>query len=45
MKVAVTDLTASIVTIQVPIPEHPSPLQPPKVVGAIGIFISVTVVL
>jgi hypothetical protein len=29
--VAVTLLAASIVTVQVPVPEHPAPLHPPKV--------------
>ena len=31
VKVAVTDLAASMVTTQVPVPEHPAPDQPVKV--------------
>ena len=30
-KVAVTDVAAFIVTVQVPVPEHPPPNQPEKV--------------
>ena len=31
IKVAVTDVAAVIVTVQVPVPEHPPPDQPEKV--------------
>jgi len=41
-KVAVTDLAASIVTVQVPVPEQPAPFQPIKVAGAVGVAVSVT---
>ena len=43
MKVAVTALLAVIITVQLPVPEHP-PLQPPKVDPPAGAALSVTVV-
>lgn len=44
-KFAATVLTASIVTTQVPVPEHPAPLQPVKVELAPAVAVSVTLVL
>ncbi len=41
LKVAVTDRAASIVTIQVPVPEH-APLQPAKTESADGMAVRVT---
>lgn len=43
-KVAVTDLAASIVTVQEPVPEQ-APLQPAKIELASGAAVSVTLVL
>src|SRR6266403_5304106 len=42
--VAVTDVAALIVTVQVPVPEQPPPLQPVKVEPAAGVAVSVTTV-
>ena len=44
MKVAVTVVAAVIVTVQVPVPAHPPPLQPVKVEPAAGVAVSVTAV-
>ena len=44
MKVAVTVVAAESVTVQVPAPEHPPPLQPLKVEPAAGTAVSVTAV-
>ena len=44
VKLAVTVVSAESVTVQVPGPEHPPPLQPPKVAFASGVAVSVTVV-
>ena len=44
VKVAVTDLAASTVTAQVPVPEHPPPDQPAKVEIASGVAVSITTV-
>src|SRR5436190_736268 len=43
-KVAVTVVAALRVTVQVPVPEHPPPLQPVKVEPAAGVAVSVTAV-
>src|SRR5436189_5076263 len=43
-KVAVTVCAALIVTVQVPVPEQPPPLQPVKVEPAAGAAVSVTAV-
>ncbi len=43
-KVAVTVVAALRVTVQVPVPEHPPPLQPLKVEPAAGLAVSVTAV-
>ena len=45
LKVAVTFLAAFIVTVQDPVPEQPSPFQPPNVEGAVAVGVKVTVVL
>src|SRR5262245_57374170 len=42
MKVAVTEVAALIVTVQVPVPEHPPPLQPVNVEPAAAAAVSVT---
>ncbi len=42
VKVAVTDLAASIVTTQVPVPEQPAPLQPVKLEPVAGVAVNVT---
>ena len=44
MKLAVTDLAASVVTVQVLVPEHPLPLQPAKVEPAEEDAVNVTLV-
>src|SRR5437879_379890 len=44
MKVAVTEVAAFIVTLQVPVPVQPPPLQPVKVEPAAGAAVSVTTV-
>src|SRR5437870_1208879 len=44
LKVAVTVVAAQTVTTQVPVPEHPPPLQPLKVEPAAGLAVSVTAV-
>src|SRR5258705_6177138 len=41
---AVTDCAPLIVTVQVPVPEQPLPLQPVKVDPAAGVAVSVTTV-
>jgi hypothetical protein len=41
-KFAVTDLAAVIVTLQVPVPEHPPPDQPVKVYPLFGEAVNVT---
>src|SRR5438046_3403099 len=43
-KVAVTEVAALIVTVQVPVPEQPPPLQPLKVEPAAGAAVKVTAV-
>src|SRR5437660_8686622 len=43
-KVAVTEVAAFIVTLQVPVPVQPPPLQPVKVEPAPGAAVSVTTV-
>ena len=43
-KVAVTDMAALIVTLQVPVPVQPPPLQPENVEPAAGVPVSVTAV-
>ena len=45
LNVAITVWVAFIVTVQVPVPEHPPPLQPAKVEGGTPFAVSVTVVL
>jgi len=42
--VAVTVVAAETVTAQVPVPEHPPPLQPLKVEPAAGVAVRVTAV-
>src|SRR5207249_4564618 len=44
LKVAVTVVAVATVTTQVPVPEHPPPLQPLKVEPAAGLAVSVTAV-
>src|SRR5262249_58093693 len=44
MKVAVTDCAALIVTVQVPVPEQPPPLQPVNVDPAAGVALRMTAV-
>src|SRR5213596_1955879 len=44
LKVAVTVVAAETVTTQVPVPEHPPPLQPLKVEPMAGLAVSVTAV-
>ena len=41
-KVAVTDVAAVIVTVQVPVPEHPPPNQPVKVYPLFAEAVNVT---
>jgi hypothetical protein len=41
-KVAVTDVAALIVMVQVPVPEHPPPDQPVKVYPLFGEAVNVT---
>ena len=41
-KVAVTDVAAFIVTVQVPVPEHPPPDQPEKVDPLVAEAVKVT---
>jgi phage tail protein X len=43
-KFAVTDVAAFIVTVQVPVPEHPPPVQPVNAAPAEGVAVSVTAV-
>ena len=45
VNVAVTDWAALMVTVQVPVPEQPAPLQPPKMDGDVAAAVSVTTVL
>jgi hypothetical protein len=42
VKLAVTDVAALIVTVQLPVPEQPPPLQPANVDPAAGVALSVT---
>jgi len=42
LKVAVTVVAAVSVTVQVPVPEQPPPLQPSNVEPALGVAVSVT---
>src|SRR5438094_8434832 len=44
LKVAVTVVAVETVTTQVPVPEHPPPLQPLKVEPAAGLAVNVTAV-
>jgi hypothetical protein len=44
MKVAVAEVAALMVTVQVPVPVQPPPLQPVKVEPAAGVAVSVTAV-
>jgi hypothetical protein len=44
VKVAVTDASALIVTMHVPVPEQPPPLQPANLEPAAGVAVSVTTV-
>ena len=44
MKVAVTAVAALRVTVQVPVPEQPPPVQPVKREPAAGVAVSVTAV-
>jgi hypothetical protein len=41
-KVAVTEVAAVIVTVQVPVPEHPPPNQPVKVYPLLAEAVNVT---
>ena len=43
-KFAITAVSAPSVTIHVPVPEHPPPLQPPSTEPALGVAVSVTTV-
>jgi phage tail protein X len=43
-KLAVTDVAAFIVTVHVPVPEHPPPVQPVNVAPADGVAVRVTAV-
>lgn len=45
IKLAAIDLAALIVTTQVPVPEHPEPLQPVKIESVLGVAVKVTNVL
>ena len=44
VKLAVTDLAAVMLTVQVSVPEHPPPLQPTKLESPDGDAVSVTLV-
>lgn len=44
VKVAVTDLFESIVTVQEPVPEHPPPDHPSKIESDAAVAVRVTVV-
>jgi hypothetical protein len=44
LNIAVTVRAWVIVTVHVPVPEHPSPLQPAKVKPAAGVAVRVTCV-
>jgi len=44
LKVAVTDVSAAIVTVHVPVPVHPPPDQPANVEPASGVAVNVIVV-
>ena len=44
VKVAVTEWAASIVTMQVPVPEQPAPVQPVKSAPTSGVAVRVTTV-
>jgi hypothetical protein len=44
LKVAVTLVLAAKVTVQVPVPEHPPPVQPANVEPELGVAVSVTAV-
>ena len=45
LKVALKDLSVSMVTVQPPVPEHPAPDQPAKVESAAGVAVKLTEVL
>jgi hypothetical protein len=45
VKVAVTDLAASMVTTHVPVPVQPAPVQPVKVLPVSAVAVRVTTVL